>query len=124
MLSLEAVPSTVTLRAAAPAPRRSSASRSISPELGRDVRDGCLGSERSAHGLVDGKRGRSAAHGTGSRRGQQSQAHGASRARLRPQTAAAVRGAVMRSNSPVAIAPAVSSNVASVAISTIGSFFG
>ena len=112
MLSLDAVPRIVTLRAAPPAWTSSSASCSISSiphrrsryrvQTGAGFEDLQLASKYGAVGGDDVR------IGAGEDRSSQRSA----------------RGAVMRSNSPVTIAPEVSSKVASVAISTIGSFFG
>ena len=102
MASVDAVPSTVTLRAPSSAPRHASASRSISSNSvaisGASPATGSLSLDTIAGDAwieADGD-----------------------------INAAAARGAVRRKSSPVRIAPPESSNVASVAISTIGSFFG
>src|SRR5258708_6372771 len=113
MLSLEAVPRIVTLRAASPAPRKRAASRSISVNsVGISAAGGGLTSGRVSLNTGAGSVAATAAAG-GARTGAGEDAN-----------AAIARGAVMRSNSPVAIVPALSISVASVAISTIGSFFG
>src|SRR6266850_100594 len=104
MLSLEAVPSIVILRAASPASRKSMASFSIS------VNSGAMSGQVSLK------------NGSGS--ATSAAAAGVSAGAGEAANATAAGGAVMRSSSPVAIAPALSINVASVAISTTGSFLG
>ena len=122
MLSPEAVPRIVTLRAASPAPRRSPAKLSISVSsdaIGGDI-SGAISAAGSArlcrtdiveYRLAIGHRDLLGRRRRGPLAGDET-------------NAATARGAVMRSNSPVTIAPALSIKVASVAISTIGSFFG
>src|SRR5580692_9760009 len=128
MLSLEAVPRMVTLRAATPA--ASSFSASCSTSDNSDSISGASGTATDSTAAFDsitgtdsiagldsaanlGSTGAAKTFATGSRSGADTDTN-----------AAAARGIVIRSNSPVTINPLDSIRVASVAISTIGSFFG
>jgi hypothetical protein len=131
MSSPEAVPSTVTLRAAVPAPTRTSASCSISPISATGFVRGASarGSFNNGSGVASSTLGITGSSGAiaGARTGAGGAAKAISGAISRITSGGAApgrRGAVIRNSSPVAIAPDVSSKVASVAISTIGSFFG
>src|SRR2546423_9247279 len=121
MLSPEAVPRTVTLRAAPPARRKSSATHSIS--VGSGTASGA-GSPRSCGRLTNSAARSAAGAGSAAKVASAAEVAAARSGAGEDANAAVARGAVMRSNSPVAIAPALSINVASVATSTIGSFFG
>ena len=129
MLSLGAVPRTVTLRAATPA--ASSFSASCSTSRSSDSISGAsgtatgstAGSDSTAAGLDSAASLYSAAN-LGSAGGLKTLATGSRSGAETDTKAAAARGIVMRSNSEVTINPVDNISVASVAISTIGSFFG
>src|SRR6266478_1349581 len=114
MLAFEAVPSTVILRAAAPASRKSSARRSISEKA--DIISAAAGRATTS--------GSNSGWGSGSAVAMDAAAAGTRTAAGADVKAATARGAVTRNNSPVTITPVLSIRVANVAISTIGSFFG
>src|SRR5580704_17634690 len=113
MLSFEAVPRTVTLRAASPALRKSSASRAISVNAAGTSGPASrkTGAGSGSGGAIVAAIGARTGAGAGTNSGEAANAAGA-------------RGAVIRSNSAVTITPALNINVANVAISTIGSFLG